>query len=162
MHGKHQGRKHQINISHFQPEAFLYTQQVKSNHCHCHTNPDLKPTLFLQENSQHRHQHNIKRRQEARLADRGILNPILLQIRSNTQADSAADSADCQYFIFLLFLFRRNRLLCFLFPPCQPDIGKQYQTAYQVSDTDKGKASHIIHSNALRHKRRTPDCCCQK
>ena len=70
------------------------------------------------------------------------------------QRDAAADSPHNQ--CLSGSGYGRNLFPFFILPVKKPYAGKKDDTAHKASDAVKCKRTHIIHSNALRHKGHPP------
>ena len=154
MQGKQQGAQKYVEIPHVHGEPFRNTQEIKAHKGDAHCRPDLPSHLLVQEDPQHRHDHNIKGSDKPGFPGRGIHKPDLLQAAGGKKKNAAADAADDQ-------ILSASRRISPVPSAQESDTGQKSCPADQVAHSVKGKGPQIIHPHALGHKGRSPDKCCQ-
>lgn len=155
VHSKQQAAQQHQRIARPQAETALHAQQVQPGHRQRHAGPQPRARPLAGRQAQHRHQHDVQRRDEPRLAHRGKPHAELLGRGGGPQCHAAAHTARQQRF----FLPGRHR------PPRaaarqlvqQRDAGKQHHPADQKARRVKGERAHMLHPHALGHKSRAPN-----
>ena len=127
-------------------------EEIKTDHCDQNAEEQPFVCLFPEEHAGERHEHDVERRDEARLARRGIGNAELLQVRAERQKNAAHEAALQQ----VLFLLRR---VFFLVPHAPQDEHERPQHQHSGDRTRRreGKAAHFSRAEALCHERAAPN-----
>ena len=111
----------------------------------------------MQEQPQHRHQHNVQRGDEAGLAGGGFRHARLLQVGGNAQRRAAAQASQQQVPAGMGQRLYRLRSFCLQEPPVNGKSPTQHHRRHQTAQQVKGKGRDIIAADALRHKGGAPD-----
>lgn len=117
----------------------------------------LESALAAKQQAEQRHNQNVARGEESGLADRRIQQRELLGDAARAQRCAAAHTADNERFAgFAALLGRLLRMRAATFAQHRDDR-QQDQSADDVAREHKGERADIIHADALRHERHTPD-----
>ena len=136
-------------------EILLDAQQIGAGRRDHDADPDRQRDALFKQQAEQRHNHDIQRREEARLADRRELDADLLQTRRHAEREAAQHAADPKHFPAVS---RRAARFSFPLPaPQERDDRQQADRRDEVAHAVEGKRAEIVHPEALRDKRRAPD-----
>ena len=139
-------------------EAVLHAEQVKAHHGDDHAGPELGAALPAQKQAEHRHQHDVHGRQEARLGRGGVDGDADLLGRRGCEQKGAADEARRQQSHPLrLFLGPAvGRALLFAQGIKGGHGREQHEDSQPAPPREEGIGPHAG-ACALGHERRAPD-----
>lgn len=109
MYGKAQRTQNDEQVTRRDGEALLHAQQIRARRCNNNAHPNRCGHAFFEEQTEYRHNHDVKRRQKPGLAHCRKADAELLQIRGHGKRRAAQHAAHPQGLAALLSLFVRLR-----------------------------------------------------
>ena len=156
MYGKAQRTQNDKQVARRDGEALLHAQQIRARRCNNNTHPNRCGHAFFEEQTEYRHNHDVKRRQKPGLAHCRKADAELLQIRGHGKCRAAQHAAHPQGLAALLSLFVRLRFFR-RFALHKQQHGQKRQRGNEIAYAVKRKRTQMVHAETLRYKRRTPN-----
>ena len=158
MEGEQQRTRQTDEVAHREAEAAArHAQEVQPGHRQRDAAPVLHTASAAEQQAEQRHDQDVARGEESGLADRRIQQRELLGDAARAQRCAAAHTADNERFAgFAALLGRLLRMRAATFAQHRDDR-QQDQSADDGAREHKGERADIIHADALRHERHTPD-----
>ena len=94
LHGKAEGAQQNIEISLCNRKTLVDAQKIEARHGQSHAEPDGPRRFLFQEQAENGDNDNVKRGDESRLAGRGCLHALLLEIGGYGQRRAAAAASE--------------------------------------------------------------------
>ena len=132
--------------------AAVKAEEIKPRHGKEHIDPGALLRLFAQHDAEHRHEHDIKRRDKARLACGRRFNAELLQIDAECKEEPADQAAAQQRALFL-----RGILLARANAPHDKQQQQQRQCRRNGTQRVEAEAAEMPRAETLGHKGAAPD-----
>ena len=149
--------QHHQQVAAADGQRFIDAEEVKSHRRQRHREPDRRRDPFAEKQPHNRHQHDIKRRNKARLPGAGFRQARLLQAGRRSQCGTAAQPA--QHQIPGACRQRPDRLRIFLSleGAYDPIAQRQRDERHRAAQGIKGDGRDVAGADALRHKGGAPD-----
>ena len=157
-HQDMQGKKYctdqheQFSLTNGKSLAWCQAEKVQTAQGKDHGDPDKRAAFFLKEDTDDRNDDDVAGGDESGFADGGVFDTELLEVACKAEQDTAADTAGDQSFAVRRCLFTGRSGLT-----KSPDDRQQCDRTDDISNGIEGKASNIVHADALCDKSHTPD-----
>ena len=158
VHGKaHRAHEHE-QVARGEPEAALDAQQVQRHDRQRDRDPHRQADLAFKKQAEHRHEHHVQRREEARLS--GIRpgdDAGLLKVRGDGQRRAAAKAAEPELPARGAFFLRRGLRGVLMHGDAHRDQHQQRQHGDGIARGVEGERADRVGADVLRDEGGAPD-----
>ncbi len=148
------GAEDQQHVAPYDGERFRHAQQVQPGPRQCHRQPHHRAHPVPEQQAVQRHDQDVQRGQETRLARGGLLQPELLQVDRGEQHQPAQRAADEQG---APVPPPGSAFLPFYNAVIQQDDRPERKGAQEGAHRLEGKGTDVAHAQALGDKGAAPD-----